>query len=151
MERVWQGLFGPPDLGPVDFATLERRSTPNDCLVCPKDFCPGAAPDFEPPVFALPAWRLRAVASRAILEEPNTELVHSDAGQDRFLVRTPLMRFPDTVDMTVIGLGDDRSTLALYSRSQIGRSDFGTNARRLRRWLARVSRSVEAERPDSAR
>jgi hypothetical protein len=28
-EWVWS-FFGPPDLGPVAFETLERRTTPND-------------------------------------------------------------------------------------------------------------------------
>jgi uncharacterized protein (DUF1499 family) len=149
LAKVWQRLFGAPDLGPVNFATLERRGTPNDCLVCPKDFCPRAAPDFEPPVFPLPAERLRAVASRSILEEPDTELVHSDAGQDRYLARTRILRFPDTVDVKVLGLDEKRSTLALYSRSRIGRSDLGTNARRMKRWIARISTSAEAERRGS--
>jgi hypothetical protein len=30
-EWIWS-LFGPPDLGPVTFETLERRATPNDAL-----------------------------------------------------------------------------------------------------------------------
>ncbi|MDF2974968.1 MAG: hypothetical protein K0R61_5418, partial [Microvirga sp.] len=34
LERTWQGLFGSPDLGPVEFATLRRRTTPNDALIC---------------------------------------------------------------------------------------------------------------------
>jgi len=149
MARIWRSLFGPPDLGPVDFATLERRSTPNDCLVCPRDLCSRAAPDIEPPVYPLAAERLRAIAREAILAEPDVTQVQSDGPQDRYVVRTRLLRFPDTVDVKVVALAEDRSTLALYSRSQIGRSDFGTNQRRLRRWVDRVSRSVAAERSGS--
>ncbi len=145
MARGWQIMFGSPDLGVVDFTTLERRRTPNDSLACPAAFCPRAKPDFEPPVYPVPALRLRRIATEAIAREPDVALVHSDQSQDRYLVRTRLLRFPDTVNLSVIDLGGGRSTLALYSRSQIGRSDLGANQRRLRRWVDRISRSVAAE------
>jgi uncharacterized protein (DUF1499 family) len=38
----------------------------------------------------------------------------------------------------VFDRGQDASTLALYSRSQVGSSDFGVNKRRLERWVARI-------------
>ena len=135
LERTWQTVFGSPDLGPVDFTTLERRTTPNDALVCPRAFCPQAAPDLEPPVFPLPASRLRALVSQVALSEPGTTLLDGGPEQDRFLVRTRLMRYPDTVVAQVIERDGNRSTLALYSRSQIGSSDFGVNKRRLTRWV----------------
>jgi uncharacterized protein (DUF1499 family) len=72
-------------------------------------------------------------------------LVSSENGQDRFLVHTRLMRFPDTVAAQVIEQGPGQSTLALYSRSQIGRSDLGVNKRRLARWLSAVGRLVAQE------
>ncbi|MCB5173752.1 DUF1499 domain-containing protein [Microvirga lenta] len=149
IEAVWQRAFGAPDLGPADFATLRRRRTPNDCLACPRDFCPGAESDFEPPVFPVSSERLRAIVRDVASREHGTQLVESTSGQDRYLVRTRLMRFPDTVDVKVVDLGDDRSTVALYSRSQIGRSDLGANGKRLRRWIERISTSVEAERRGS--
>jgi uncharacterized protein (DUF1499 family) len=138
LERTWQGLFGRPDLGTVDFATLKRRTTPNDALICPRDICPQAQPDAEPPVFPVPAARLRSLVSEVALAEPGTSLLDRDPQQDRYLVRTRFMRFPDTVVVQVFDRGQDASTLALYSRSQIGRSDFGVNRRRLERWVARI-------------
>lgn len=149
MARAWQTMFGTPDLGAVDFRSLERRGTPNDSLACPGDFCARAKPDFEPPVYPIPCERLRGIAAEAIAREADAALVHSDRSQDRYVVRTRLLRFPDTVNLGVIDLGDGRSTLALYSRSQIGRSDLGTNQRRLRRWVERISRSVAAGPPGS--
>jgi uncharacterized protein (DUF1499 family) len=151
MARVWQSLFGSPDLGPVDFATLKRRTTPNDSLACSRGLCPRATPDIEPPVYPLAAERLRAIAREAILAEPDVMLVQSDGLQDRYVVRTRLLRFPDTVDVKVVDVAENRSTLALYSRSQVGRSDLGTNGRRLGRWVARISRLAAAERPGSGR
>lgn len=144
-ERLWQAGFGSPDLGAVDFRTLTRRKSPNDALICPKDVCPAATPDREPPVFALPAARLRRLVAEIALWEPNTSLLQSGPEQDRYLVRTRLMRFPDTVVVQVIARGEERSTLALYSRSQVGRSDFGVNRRRLEHWLSRIAERTGAE------
>ncbi len=72
------------------------------------------------------------------MSEPGTILIDRGPEQDRYLVRTRLMRFPDTVVVQVFDRGQDGSTLALYSRSQIGRSDFGVNRRRIERWVALV-------------
>jgi uncharacterized protein (DUF1499 family) len=33
----------------------------------------------------------------------------------------------------------DRSSLAIYSRSRYGRGDFGTNRRRVERWLSQLA------------
>ena len=46
------------------------------------------------------------------------------------------MRFPDTIDVEVMPAGENQSTLALYSRSLVGRKDFGVNRARLQRWRA---------------
>jgi len=53
--------------------------------------------------------------------------------------RSALFRFPDTVSIEVIPLGDSRSTLAIYSRSTYGYSDLGVNRKRIERWLARLA------------
>jgi hypothetical protein len=132
--RLW-GLFGPVDQGPVDFATLERRNTPNDALVCPSWLC-RAAPDIAAPLYELPADALRRIVIGVVLRDDAVQVAEGGASRsDRFVVRTRWLRFPDTVDLMVIPLGPDRSTLALYSRSLVGRGDFGTNLARLRRWL----------------
>ena len=54
-------------------------------------------------------------------------------------MRTPIVRWPDWVTVRFIPLGEDQSTLAIYSRSVYGRKDFGTNERRITDWLARLS------------
>jgi uncharacterized protein (DUF1499 family) len=51
------------------------------------------------------------------------------------------MRFPDTIDVEVVPVGDDKSTLAIYSRSLVGRSDFGVNRARIARWMAALEKS----------
>jgi uncharacterized protein (DUF1499 family) len=151
MDRAWRGFFGSPDLGPVDFATLVRRPTPNDALACQPGICPGAKSDIDAPVYPVPAAGLRAIIAQAAASEPNTVLIGSTETQDRFLVRTRLMRFPDTVVAQVFERGEGASTLALYSRSQIGRSDLGVNLRRLKRWLGRIDALVGGGQASSGR
>lgn len=36
-DRVWR-IFGPADLGPIDFVRMERRQSPNDALALPPAF-----------------------------------------------------------------------------------------------------------------
>jgi uncharacterized protein (DUF1499 family) len=143
---LWRMMFGNPDLGPVSFATLVRRRSPNDALIAPPDACPMATPDRVPPVFALPAERLREIVASVARDEPNTTVLEQTTGpQDRYLVRSPLFRFPDTVNVEAIARGENLSTVALYSRSLIGRKDFGANRRRLERWLERIEARVRAQ------
>jgi uncharacterized protein (DUF1499 family) len=51
--------------------------------------------------------------------------------------------FPDTIVVRFLDLPDGRSTLAIYSRSRFGESDFGVNHARLERWLGKLTRYVE--------
>ena len=67
LEWLW-GRFGSPDLGPVDFATLERRTTPNDALVCPQGVC-RAKIDHEPPVFGADVAGLRAAMAKVVAQD----------------------------------------------------------------------------------
>ena len=145
IDDVWTAIFGPPDLGPVDFATLRRRSSPNDALACPPGVCLKARADLEPPVYAVPGERLRLIVAQVAQQEPDTELVFAERwnDQDRYVARTALMRFPDTVNVEIIGQGEGRSTLAVYSRSQIGYSDMGANRERIARWLARIEAAAK--------
>ena len=137
-EKVWD-LFGPADLGPVSFETLERRSTPNDALACPARICK-AESDFVPPLFALSASELRAAMAKVVASEQRIVLIASDdAGlTDRYVQRSKLMGFPDTIVIRYLDEGAGQSTLAMYSRSQLGRSDLGVNKSRLERWLTKL-------------
>ena len=126
------------DLGQVDFATLTRRSSPNDALICPDGVCPFAGTDAEPPVFAMSTAellsRLFGLADAELRME--TLYVAPGATRARFVQRSRLMRFPDVVDAMVLPRGEGQSTIALYSRSVVGYSDLGVNRARLLRMLA---------------
>jgi uncharacterized protein (DUF1499 family) len=144
----WGAAFGPADQGPVDFASLKRRGTPNDSLVCTPETC-GAKPDLVPPLYTIPAAELRRRLTALILSDSDAEQVAAADGAhgDRFVVRTRWLRFPDTVDVLVLPRGDGVSTLALYSRSLVGRGDMGVNRRRLERWLASPAMTSAGQEP----
>lgn len=137
-EETWQLVFGPSDLGAVDFRVLQRSAWPNDALACPRDFCPKSASDIVPPVYAVTADELDTALHAAVTLEPLIDRVDTAPAKhaSRYVQRSPLMRFPDTISVRTIDLGPRRSTLALYSRSKIGYSDLGANKARLERWIA---------------
>ncbi len=143
IEEAWM-LLGPPDLGPVDVATLDR--SPADALACPPDHCRAGA-DFVVPVLPVPGERLRAIVAAVATGEPRTELVFQDrwAEEDRYVARSALLRLPDTVVVAIIGAGEGRATLALYGRPQVAAMDLGGNRARLARWLARIEALARAE------
>lgn len=131
-------------MGSVDFATLEKTAKPNQALICPEDQCARAEPDTFAPIFDVSANELE----RALLSvlESESDLTRVDDGSDkfslRFVQRTRLLRFPDTIRIRILPLGEGRSTLAAYSQSQVGQSDLGINRQRLERWLGKLRREL---------
>jgi len=141
-ERFW-AMASPADLGPVTFETLQRRKSPNDALACPQDLCV-AKSDITPPVFAVSADELRSAFAKVIASEPRIEQVAADGAAltQRYVQRSRIMRFPDTIIVRFLDLGDGRSTLALYSRSQLGEGDMGVNRARIERWLGGLAKEA---------
>ena len=144
--RIWS-ILGPADLGPIDFETLERRKSPNDSLACPPRLCK-AESDLEAPVFAADAKGLRAAMAEVIASEPRTSAVHiaDDKLTDRYVQRSALFRFPDTIIVRYLEQPGGKSTVAIYSRSQLGKGDMGVNKARIERWLLKLQAIVPVSR-----
>jgi uncharacterized protein (DUF1499 family) len=134
-DRIW-ALFGPADLGNVDFATLVRRTTPNEALACLPEFCAAKA-DVAAPVFRQPFAEVFLAVQDAMAREPRLEQVAADDAQGtlRFVQRSRLLGFPDTIDVKVVETADGGSAMLIYSRSQLGRGDMGVNLARVERWI----------------
>lgn len=144
IDDAYALVFGPPDLGGVDFENLARRDAPNDALACHPDICGATPVDFETPVYPVAGSRLRQIVREVALAQPRTQLVYASrwGEEDRYVVRSRLMRYPDTVVARIYGAGPGRSMLGLYSRSQIGYSDMGMNRARIERWIAAIDDRV---------
>ncbi len=138
-ERPLATLFSGGDGEGGDFAALELSDEPNWFLVCPPGLC-GAAPHADSPLFDVPVERLRARWREVAAAEPRVELQaeHGDGWQFDYVQRSAHFRYPDIVTVRFIAASDTQSTLAIYSRSIYGRSDFGVNRERIETWLARL-------------
>ncbi len=139
-KQAWALFYGPLVREAVDFETLELGPKPNQYLVCPSGLCGNAAPHAPAPVFDLTPGQLRERWMERIAALPRVELLEARSDTLSFEVLTPLMGFPDTVDVRILPAGDARSTLAIYSRSHYGYSDLGANEKRIKDWLERLGR-----------
>jgi len=124
----------------VDLATLERPASPNSYLVCPADRTT-AEVDREPPVYALAPAALERLWLDALADEPRLTRRASEPARRRhlFVQRTPVLRFADVIQLDVLEVRPDRSTVCLYSRSVYGFYDLGKNRARVEDWLGRIA------------
>lgn len=140
-ETFWELVVGDPDLGYIDFSTVKKTNRPNQFLLCPKDICKNEIPDAEPPVFKMTKERLKANFITALGTEGRSTV--DDAGDGlRFIMRSPIFRFPDTISVEFFDV-QGGAMLAIYSRAQIGYRDFDANEKRVRRWIS----SLETNHP----
>lgn len=148
-DQVTTDLFGDPDTGPFDFARPVRTGHPNDALACPPGQCADAAPDVATTPSTRPVAAVLADLRRLVDALPGAVFVEDVPAEGRFraVVRTPLLRFPDTVSARVATLPDGSTGVWLYSRSRFGSADFGTNRRRLAALLA----ALPDDRSDAGR
>ncbi|MDD9908120.1 MAG: DUF1499 domain-containing protein [Ahrensia sp.] len=139
-EHVWRVMAGPADLGPVSFQGLSKTAKPNQALICPPDLCDPASIDRPSSIYDLPAMVLRERLLNSLRAEDDITRVDGDTEplKLRFIQRTWLMRYPDTIRIEIVPIEDTSSTIALYSQSQIGESDLGVNLERAERWLGRL-------------
>lgn len=133
-------VFGPVQHEPVDFPTLKLKDTPNQYLACPDGYCAAAAHAVAPS-FSVPVQQLQDAWFELIATKPSTRVIASDEAARQFDIETltPLVGFPDTITVRFLEAPGGGSTLAAYSRSFYGKSDFGANKKRLDAWLAQLA------------
>ena len=140
--RLYMGRAAENVLQPGERVILAELRDPipgNAFLACPPGYC--AATAAPSPVFALSVDRLVDRWGEMIAGESNVIQVEEQSTAHRLVLiqHTPLLRFPDIITVEFVALAPDRSSLAIYSRARYGRGDFGTNRRRVLRWLDRLT------------
>ena len=128
----------------IDFKTLKLKSRLNKYLVLPKGYAGGDKPDAASPVFTITAAALANRAQDLWLKQERTEQVRDIDSKLQFelVQRSAVFRFPDFVVVQAIDLGGGKASLAIYSRSKYGRSDFGVNKARVQAWLALLKKEL---------
>ncbi len=135
-ERPLTALFAVGDVETVDFAELKLTDKPNKFLRCPPGFC-NTKPHADSPVFDVSVEQLRERWREVVAVQPRVELVAEDEEGQQFdyVQRSLRFRFPDIITVRFISVSSSQSTLAIYSRSIYGKSDFGVNRERIDAWL----------------
>jgi len=127
----------------LDLRALARPTTPNHYLVAPVGYGTAEA-DEQSPSYALPADQLFARVKRVLLSRPRTKLLAEEPSRRAIEVRerTRFLGFADDITVEVIGEGEARAAIAIYSRSRLGYSDLGANRRRVWQVLHALGRAA---------
>jgi uncharacterized protein (DUF1499 family) len=140
-----RGTAGLPAAAPLDFATLRLPSSPNAHLAAP----PGATNERHETVPLLP---VSADAAWAVLRSLSDGMERvwkmaewPELRQAQWVARTRLMNYPDLINAQIVELPGGTG-LFLYSRSLIGYSDLGVNAKRVAEWRAAFDRALSNAR-----
>jgi uncharacterized protein (DUF1499 family) len=64
-------------------------------------------------------------------------------GMLRFVQRSRILGFPDTIDVKVVPGAEGGAAVLLYSRSKLGRSDMGVNRERIARWIGLIETAAQ--------
>jgi uncharacterized protein (DUF1499 family) len=137
-ERL-EAVFPIPAFVPIHFETLRKNTKPNQYLVLPSNLS-GEVSDAIAPTYAVNAAELKRAWEHLMARQPNI-MQRGEATNDQldYVQRTPRIRFPDLITVRFIALDENRSSLAIYSRSVFGHFDLGTNRKRITAWLKELN------------
>ncbi len=123
---------------PIDFATLELGPKPNQFLVLPEGYTAKATAHHNSRVWrgTEPAAVLGAFKDVA-LAAPRTELTQDNGTQIELCQKSALFKFPDFITAEAVEVAGG-AALCIYSRSKVGYSDLGVNAKRITGWLEQL-------------
>ncbi|ADM10127.1 hypothetical protein PB2503_10379 [Parvularcula bermudensis HTCC2503] len=125
----------------VDFATLDRsKKRGNSYLIAPEDMPLGATKDAVAPKFRGTAEALFHNLVALLNSDDQFVEVKEDPVHSRVyaVAQTKLLKFKDDIDIQIIPTEAGGSTLAIYSRSRLGKSDFGVNKKRIEALLSKL-------------
>ncbi len=123
----------------IDFKTLKLKESPNQYLVCSKEHC-SAEYQREAKIYSCSVSELKAAWENAISLLPNTRLLGEDTQltQQVYIDYSKIWHFPDFIYVQFYELPDNRSSMAVYSYSVYGYSDFGVNKKRVEKILSSI-------------
>jgi len=125
----------------VDFRRLKRRSSPNSYLCYPSGFDCALTADYSSPIFSVGATQLEDCWRQLLKKERSIKVIHDDVSSRSMVCvqRSRIFNFPDIIDVQFVIMTEEKSSVAVYSRSKYGYYDLGVNRRRVLSWLKRLS------------
>lgn len=131
----------------LDWENLRPADSPNRWLLAPKD---SEVHRFDEvaPIYDVAPGILASAWKSVLAEQPRTKVVGvSDDGlQIEAKQESAIFGFVDLISARISKLSENRSTIAVYSRSTVGYWDFGVNKRRVRDWLEALGHRIAAKR-----
>lgn len=150
--RIYMGREAEDRLAPgetIGIAELRSPLPKAGFLACPPGYC-SAGEAIASPVFDVPWERLHDYWTEVISGEKRMVSAAADTDTWRrlfYIQHSPTFRFPDVITVEFVAPGPDRSSIAIYSRSRYGESDFGKNRKRVEKWLALLERLARPALP----
>ena len=136
---------GKPDGLFLDWENLQPPDSPNNWLLAPGN---GELPpaDENAPVFDVASGNLAAAWLRVVESKPRTKVlaVSEDGLRVEAVQESALFGFSDSISARISPLAENKSTIAVYSRSSVGYWDLGVNKRRVRDWLDALGNRIAA-------
>lgn len=124
------------------FQDLPSGPASNRALACSGSQCPSARAYRGSIAFDAPVEAVAAAVER--LERGVARRSEAGGLHLRYVAVTPTLRFRDDVDLLILPMDEERSSVAIYSRSRVGLSDLGTNRRRVEALERRLRRELAA-------
>ena len=130
----------------MEFASLVPPRSPNTCLAAPQGH-PGPR-QILAPILAATADATFEALLRVAAEFPRTWRLASwpERRQAQWVERSAWANFPDIITAECVP-APGGSSLFLYSRSLIGYSDLGANAKRVSHWLRSLVEALPMDAP----
>lgn len=126
----------------IDFKNISLPNTPNYYLSCVDTLCPKHIPYTPSPIYPMNIKQLQQAWDKMLQSQPRVSLLDSrNEGKNRVYVQlSTWWNFPDFINVRFISLDSKHATLAVFSHSSFGYSDFGVNEKRVTAWLNALAR-----------
>jgi Protein of unknown function (DUF1499) len=149
--RMYMGREAEDRLSPGETVGITDLRSPlpkAGFLACPPGYC-SAGEAVVSPIFDVPWERLHDYWTEVMAGEKRMVSVAADTDVRRlfYIQHSPTFRFPDVITVEFVALGPDRSSIAIYSRSRYGSSDFGKNRKRVEKWMGLLQRVARPALP----
>ncbi len=127
----------------VDFEELPELSSQNYYVVCPPNYC-SIKPNEISPVFPFDMHHLDIHWQEVVSKQNGLKLIAEDKQKllYTYVQRTKYLRLPQVINVQLLPIDKNHSTLAIYSQSKYGYFDFGANKNRVNEWLKDLRDSV---------